>query len=839
MAKKRIFDEDLIYAQILRNSEEVKKYLESKRDDEIAKDSENAETITESYKNKLQSVYRIRNNAFALLLRQGYECAAFFVEKEDGQHIFFKLEINDSSYETDAASIKNVLFRDFENVISESFDTDDSEVSLEDVLSLSNNKPKNVAKNSEKVVTNDETNKEIPNAKKSKKTPVNTVENKEYDTQSTEEILDMMSDIKQEKPMYDIPKKESNTDVSNMMPVFEGFKVEDNINNEEFVEEKTIDEVVIDSDTVADFNDILSQGQKEISETKPATSDKKPAKKQTQKDEPVKKEVPVMDLGDDFEIDDGFEVTDTNDNIDTPKPEVQVKPEPVVEVIKPKRGRPKKVEVTVEEKPIDIEEPVVKEEPVAPVEVKQVETPIIRSVPIVSNEPVEEINDEFDFGDDFVIEDETVSNDESSIFNDSDFAVEDTVIDDSPFEIEDTPVQAPEPVKVQAHKKVQAVARQEETQETVIKLKNTEQVKNTLCPYCRSKVEEKDTICPNCGFDLINTNMTESELKEADDSEHFDENDIKRILEEIKADYERAKKEEEEAEEKARLAAEEEARKNGTKVDLSQAPKGYARDNFKDVKMYSPSNSDPIKLKDELVCDIYKIKIMDPEVEEKDDIEEIMHERRLTVEEQKQLLAQKAAQHKERVVRDITVYLYPIVVPENGNDRFTQIGIYIEEDDQCGCYCSDYNKGGTLVAKTQYHELRFQMSWQEGVLTSRIIAGVEEPNIIEAKKIEIRPSDLSVVGYGHPYLTLSIEYLDGTETLHIHALYVPDTEPDKDGMMRCVYILENPKENDRQMIPPKRNSYKAIFGFEDRVYTIGCKDCGNEVQLVLKENKNK
>ena len=63
-------------------------------------------------------------------------------------------------YETDAVSIKNVLFKDFEAVISEAFDADGSEISLEEVLSLSdNNKPKKQAK------TNDNPSKQNKKAR--------------------------------------------------------------------------------------------------------------------------------------------------------------------------------------------------------------------------------------------------------------------------------------------------------------------------------------------------------------------------------------------------------------------------------------------------------------------------------------------------------------------------------------------------------------------------------------------------------------------------------------------------------------------------------------------------
>ena len=71
---------------------------------------------------------------------------------------------------------------------------------------------------------------------------------------------------------------------------------------------------------------------------------------------------------------------------------------------------------------------------------------------------------------------------------------------------------------------------------------------------------------------------------------------------------------------------------------------------------------------------------------------------------------------------------------------------------------------GTVVCETQYHIYKFQWNWVEGVPSSRFIYdGLEREVMAEVKQIEIRPSDISVVGYGHPYATLVQKYIDGDE----------------------------------------------------------------------------
>jgi len=844
MAKKIIFDEDLVYAQILRNSDEAKNYLEAKRDSEIEENAEKIEEISEKYKNKLQSIYRIRNNAFALMLRQGFECTAFKEGKENEEHIYLELEINGTKYVTEAISIKNVLFKDFENIISQSFNSDSSKIALEEVLVLSN-KPQKEPK---------QTTPKQPKPK-AEKAPAPVI-NEEYEAHTAEEMLDMMNDIKQEKPMYEIPAKKSETSASDLMPIFgDEFVIED---EKDTLETNNIDtEIDLDDETLSELEEMVTPvfskestpEIKEMSFETPVKEVKEVA--QEIKNEPLSNVSDKDSFFDNFVIEEDFSVEEepqntTNDekeliiekNIDkTNEEESEKEADLVIEDFTEEKNKLEEetveidkvaTAITMDDSKKDVE-PVIKEN------IETTKVPASeKDEYLKSNNKVEQ-----DFGDAFVIEDDSLKEDlETEDDNNfgTDFVIEDeyenTVDEIKNFEEN-------EPQNLDETKVFENSADIDNNEEkTVVKIKKEEAVQNKLCPYCRGAVGESDTICSNCGFDLINNSITETELKDMDEEDSFDENDIKRILDEIKADYERAKREEREAEEKARLEAEEEAKKN-PKIDLSMAPKNYARDNFKEVKMYSPNESDPVKKKAELICDIYKFKIMDRKNDDEiDEIERAMRERRLTVEEQKQLLAQKEAASNERKVREITAYLFPLTIPNNGTERFTEMALYIIEDGVCGVYCSEYKKNGSIKAKTEYHELVFQWSWTEGVPSSKFIPIGEQDNIIELKKEEIRPSDLKVVGFGHPYLTLSIEYLDGTETLHIHALNIPDTEPDDNGYLKCLYVLEEPKEHVRNMLVPKINNYKATFGFEDRIYTIGCKDCDDEIQLELVENKN-
>ena len=241
-----------------------------------------------------------------------------------------------------------------------------------------------------------------------------------------------------------------------------------------------------------------------------------------------------------------------------------------------------------------------------------------------------------------------------------------------------------------------------------------------------------------------------------------------------------------------------------------------------------------IKKKVELICDIYKIKSYDrPIIEEND--EENQSGYRMTLEEAQ---AKEAAKKDRGPLREITVVIFPLTVPENGNARTAECAIYIEEDGARGCFGSLYGKTGTVVCETQYHIYKFQWNWVEGVPSSRFIYdGLEREVMAEVKQIEIRPSDISVVGYGHPYATLVQKYIDGDEKICIHALNIPDVEPNEDGKIPCLFVLEDPNSEDRRVMITNQDSYQCTFGFNNSMYLMYCKEENDEIKLELVEKK--
>ena len=110
----RLFNEDVTYHQMFLLADKVKTVLESE------KQLENDPVLALMKKRKLQSVYRIRNNAFSLLLRDGFK-----VEKRDKNgETFIIMNIDGEEYDCKESVLKTLLQKDYDPVIEKCLTAD-------------------------------------------------------------------------------------------------------------------------------------------------------------------------------------------------------------------------------------------------------------------------------------------------------------------------------------------------------------------------------------------------------------------------------------------------------------------------------------------------------------------------------------------------------------------------------------------------------------------------------------------------------------------------------------------------------------------------------------------
>ena len=119
----RLFNENVMYHEMLMLADKVKNELEAEK-----ATKELTEDLEKSYKRKLQCIYRIRNNAFSLMLRNGLKCTKKIIDGED--HII--LNIDGTEYVCKEAVLKTLLQKEYDEVIKKALeDTTTNEVKYE------------------------------------------------------------------------------------------------------------------------------------------------------------------------------------------------------------------------------------------------------------------------------------------------------------------------------------------------------------------------------------------------------------------------------------------------------------------------------------------------------------------------------------------------------------------------------------------------------------------------------------------------------------------------------------------------------------------------------------
>lgn len=98
LIKNTIFEENMLYEDIIHCADCIENVL---------KYDENAQE-------KEKFVSKMYGNAFALLLRNGFVCG----KDETDNKVYYCMNINDKIYKCEESLLKNILFRDFDEVIN-------------------------------------------------------------------------------------------------------------------------------------------------------------------------------------------------------------------------------------------------------------------------------------------------------------------------------------------------------------------------------------------------------------------------------------------------------------------------------------------------------------------------------------------------------------------------------------------------------------------------------------------------------------------------------------------------------------------------------------------------
>lgn len=345
------------------------------------------------------------------------------------------------------------------------------------------------------------------------------------------------------------------------------------------------------------------------------------------------------------------------------------------------------------------------------------------------------------------------------------------------------------------------------------------------CPRCFAAVNEGETICGFCEFDLTSKNLvTKEEMDDLEKEEQFSDADIDKIFAELEKKF----KEERDKQQSLKL-------NTTSQPEESPAPVVYSeQEDEENVKLYNPSKSEPSKQRNELIMDIYTLQLKDPKEESEEEVEEDTHKRKKKSEYLAELNSQEEPEEEDETIREVKIYVYPLSVPESGSELSSEILVYITQDGASGSFCSSMGGINTVKVNTDIHNFIVRGQWINGKFTTKVFANGKTLQCnceLSRTKEEIRPEDIVAAKLGHPITFLSVEYVDGTETMKIHSVPLA-SQNDDDGYSKALYLMENVNKKERNLFITKSTNYIA-FEFEDEVYKATSKWDGDTYKMKI------
>lgn len=368
--------------------------------------------------------------------------------------------------------------------------------------------------------------------------------------------------------------------------------------------------------------------------------------------------------------------------------------------------------------------------------------------------------------------------------------------------------------------KIDIIPIKEESSDNNIQKNNVDESTNDLniaskisrCPRCFAPLNENQDTCDFCGYEItVKKTLTREELANKDVEDEFSEEDIDKMFEELEQRLNETN--------------------NNTNVTIKTiTPKLEVEttidpEDLETVRLYNPEKSEPMKKRSEMIMDIYTLKLKDPK-QQNDDGTQIKeeHRRKRKSEYEAELNSPHEEIIEDEIIREVKIFVYPLSVPESGSELSSEILVFITQDGNCGSFCSGLTGINSVKVNTNIHNFIVRGQWDNGNFITKVIGNGKtliDSCEIERVKEEIRPDDIVAAKLGHPITFLSVEYVDGTETVKIHAVPISD-ENEEDGYAKTLYLMENVNLKERKLFITKASNY-ITFEFEEEIYKATAK----------------
>ena len=120
---KEFFNEAYFCIHILVDSTKLRDSLEAELEIKLKQtdNKDERKSINDVYKRKLKSIYRIRNNAYAILLQKGFKC----FKKTDGINTILYMNIENKLYDCQLGALKSILGDELDNIVENNLVSED------------------------------------------------------------------------------------------------------------------------------------------------------------------------------------------------------------------------------------------------------------------------------------------------------------------------------------------------------------------------------------------------------------------------------------------------------------------------------------------------------------------------------------------------------------------------------------------------------------------------------------------------------------------------------------------------------------------------------------------
>lgn len=247
--------------------------------------------------------------------------------------------------------------------------------------------------------------------------------------------------------------------------------------------------------------------------------------------------------------------------------------------------------------------------------------------------------------------------------------------------------------------------------------------------------------------------------------------------------------------------------------DAKETKEKREQNDNRTILLQYPSDTEKEKTRQELILDLYTLKMRQPRIEE--------------VQGGSRFKKRRVDNKPNEKIEIVEIKVAPLTIPDSGNELSSDILVYIKSSTGDGVFVSSREGRKSVNVDTDKYNFIVRGEWKNGRFYSRVFTAGEtlaERYEMDRKVKELRPGKGENIGLGHPLIYLKEVYEeDGKETesvLKIHAIPLSGKNSE-DGYCASTFYLER-QDGDATSYITGETGY-VVYKFEEEVYKISAK----------------